>query len=71
MLMKDIYFKRSKIYATIDQPVYNSSNLLIFFNIINNTNKACKNFIDYFSQKLCKLLHKTSIKQFSSKIAPF
>ena len=51
-----------------DQPVYNSCNLLIFLNIIKNTNEAGKNFIAIFHKnyvnyyiKLCnyvnKLLH--------------
>jgi len=41
-----------------DPPVYNSCNLLIFLNIIKNTNEAGKKLITIFSQKLCKLLHK-------------
>ena len=48
-----------------DPLVYNSCNLLIFLNIIKNTNEAGKKFIAIFHKnyvnyyiKLCKLLHK-------------
>jgi len=48
-----------------DPPVYNSYNLLIFLNIIKNTNEAGKKFIAIFHKtyasyyiNLCKLLHK-------------
>ena len=47
-----------------DPPVDNSCNLLIFLDIIKNTNEAGKKFIAIFHKnyvnyytKLCKLLH--------------
>jgi hypothetical protein len=48
-----------------DPPVYNSHNLLIFLNIIKNTNEAGKKFIAIFHKnyvnyyiKLCKYVNK-------------
>ena len=59
------FIKGAKFMPLTDPPVYNSCNLLIFLNIIKNTNEAGKKFIAIFHKnyvsyyiKLCKLLHK-------------
>ena len=53
--MKDIFLfyiflKDAKFIPITDPPVYNSYNLLIFLNIIKNTNKAGKNLLPFFTK---------------------
>jgi len=56
--MKDIYIfsylsvflKDAKFIPLTDPPVYNSCNLLIFIDIIKNTNEASKNLLPFFTK---------------------
>ena len=43
------FLEAAKFIPLPDPPVYNSYNLLIFINIIKNTNEAGKKFIAIFS----------------------
>jgi len=53
--MKDIYLfcmfkKEAKFMPITDSPFYNSCNLLIFINIIKNTNETGKNLLLFFTK---------------------